>query len=227
MQECVVSLPQSGSSAIEEKDFEASLQAYDRVRRELGLALREWERGRATLQSYVEQHRPRSAIEEEEREADGDARQDEQLSSGESDKTMVNVDEELKAELKETGEEDTGRIDDVTAHLLNTSSVLYLPPPGIEQVFESLSAPPQFNRPRSNLSREERIALAKARRESKDVPLSMGVPENGCVEKKPVGWGPGGEVVEELKDVIWKVSEQRRRRMTARTLDINVPHDTA
>ena len=73
-----------------------------------------------------------------------------------------------------------------------------------------LTLVPLFTRERSKLTREERIALSKKRRDS-GIGLSS--------DERPVGkvgmetWGPGGDVVQELKDVIWQVGE-RRRKMT-------------
>jgi hypothetical protein len=119
----------------------------------------------------------------------------------------------------EGGEGEGNILDDVTTHLLLTTSTKHLPLPGIEEVFEAdTGAKIAFSRERSKLSREERIMLAKARRESGqglaigpesvsgdvDVGMELG---NVGVEK----WGPGGEVVQELKDVIWKVGERRRK----------------
>ena len=74
-------------------------------------------------------------------------------------------------------------------------------PPGVEQVFESDVQVGVYTRERSKLPREERIKLAKARREQQ------------ADEERPEAekWGPGGEVVQELKDVIWKVGERRRK----------------
>jgi hypothetical protein len=103
--------------------------------------------------------------------------------------------------------------DDVSSPLLLAASSHHLPPPGIEQVFESETGnSPAFTRERSKMTREERIKLAKARRES-------GGGVVGADEHAPKieRWGPGGEVVQELKDVIWKVGE-RRRRMTEEQL---------
>jgi hypothetical protein len=90
--------------------------------------------------------------------------------------------------------------------------------PGIEEVFEAdMGTRAVFSRDRSKLTREERIKAAKARRESG---LGLGVAfgvegGDGRVEPQKMSgiekWGPGGEVVQELKDVIWKVSEKRRK----------------
>jgi hypothetical protein len=98
-----------------------------------------------------------------------------------------------------------------------TATSQHLPPPGIEQVFESVSAAQPFTRERSKLTRDERIRIAKARRESRFSVLGP-VPDAHEEEQRPAreSWGPGGEVVQELKDVIWKVGEQRRK-MVERT----------
>ncbi|KAG6881155.1 hypothetical protein C0993_002601, partial [Termitomyces sp. T159_Od127] len=109
---------------------------------------------------------------------------------------------------------DGGTMDDATSHLLLSTSTRHLPPPGIEQVFEAdTGSVGAFKRERSKLTREERIKLMKVKRESKGGLLGLGLSTSqemerrGGVEK----WGPGGEVVQELKDVIWKVGERRRR----------------
>jgi hypothetical protein len=102
----------------------------------------------------------------------------------------------------------------------------HLPPPGIEQVFEADADADDdsrsHRRPRPKLSRAERIAAAKARRAAaadvvSDLGLSTfaldhGEDAIGAGAEKQKRWGPGGDVVQELKDVIWKVGEQRRLR---------------
>jgi len=101
-----------------------------------------------------------------------------------------------------------------------------LPAPGIEQVFEAdVGAAPgpdadadvdadgsrRLARPRSKLSRAERIAAAKAQRATGGGGgLGLSVDVQG--DQEAVQWAPVGDVVEELKDVIWKVGEQRRMR---------------
>jgi len=106
--------------------------------------------------------------------------------------------------------------DDVTQHLLHSASSRHLPPPGIEQVFESDSLPvTPFIRERPKLSREERIKLLKEKRESRSG-LGLSLSDNAQMERSRsarMGWGPGADVVDELKDVIWKVGERRRQRL--------------
>jgi len=89
---------------------------------------------------------------------------------------------------------------------------------GIEEVFEANTEDfGGFKRERSKLTRDERIALAKARRERKELGL---IPANDDWVTDPSetqnkrtsgGIGPGVEVVQELKDVIWRVGERRRK----------------
>lgn len=215
-----------------------ALHAYERLRRELGLALRECERGREPL---LELLRPPSADEDEEDEEDGLPALGLDAESSDSDKdashtrspplfslSSVRTDTELvtgKKHRQQQGDEE----EDAEAH----GDVLVvglerLPPPGIEQVFEADADADDDNRshrrPRPKLSRAERIAAAKSRRAAaaeltaSGLGLSMIALDHGedtigsTTGKHQKGWGPGGDVVQELKDVIWKVGEQRRLR---------------
>jgi len=197
----------------------AALQCYERLRRELGVALRECERGRERLLDVISPPEPREDTD------DGDLDDLPALGhdiSDDSDKPDSNFavdddndDSQSVAFTVVPPDGAEGTVDDATSHLLLTSSSQHLPPPGIEQVFESESGNGVvFTREKSKLTREERIQLVKARREGGSGEHGLGInttsePENHDVEK----WGPGGEVVQELKDVIWKVGE-RRRKMT-------------
>jgi hypothetical protein len=211
-----------------------ALQAYERLRRELGLALRECERGRGRLLDIINPPIVPSDEEEEFDDLPGlghDASDD----SDKADPASPYDDEAEAAALAaangfrpsvvnaEGVEAEGALIDDATPHLLLATSTQHLPLPGIEEVFEAdTGAKAAFSRERSRLSREERIKIAKARRES-GMGLSIGLGATtalgeeaatgslGGVEK----WGPGGEVVQELKDVIWKVGERRRKMTTA------------
>ncbi|KAL4257340.1 Myosin-binding domain-containing protein [Pleurotus pulmonarius] len=194
----------------------ASLQSYERLRRELGLALRECERGRERLLDIVSPHK--RAEDQEELPALG---QDHGSDSDKAESSFQIDDEnhvmslDLAILSPDNGEQDTAglSLDDATAHLLLSTSAQHLPPIGAEEVFESDSGSmPVFARDRPKLSREERIKLMKERRESSGGKLGVGLGmsvdggESG-VEK----WGPTGDVVQELKDVIWKVGEKRRK----------------
>ncbi|TFK39688.1 hypothetical protein BDQ12DRAFT_649037 [Crucibulum laeve] len=204
-----------GDDEVEEP---AALLAYERLRRELGLALRECERGRERLLDIVHPPKPLDEEDEDSDELPGlghDASDD----SDKPDPEDV-VDSEPYPDAAgftvispDTAE---GVLDDATSHLLIATSAQHLPPPGIEQVFAADSENrPLFPRERSKLTREERIKNAKARRESGGMALGIATDSSSLpTEKRGIEkWGPGGEVVQELKDVIWKVGE-RRRKMT-------------
>ena len=214
-----------------EEAVPAALQAYERLRRELGLALRECERGRDRLLEIVN---PPSAPSDEEESDDlpslGHDVSDKTDSISPNDESdmaaLINAENVATVVVgRERGGGDAGEslIDDVTSHLLLTATTKHLPMAGIEEVFEAdMGNRPVFARERSKLTREERIKAAKARRESG---LGMGIAfvgggdGNDGVEVQKMGgiekWGPGGEVVQELKDVIWKVSERKRKMANA------------
>jgi len=89
---------------------------------------------------------------------------------------------------------------------------------GVEEVFEADTEDlGEFKRERSKLTREERIAIAKARRERKGLGFSSTDDDwttnpSGTRDRRTSGgMGPGVEVVQELKDVIWRVGEKRRK----------------
>jgi len=214
-----------------------ALHAYESFRRELGLALRECERGREPL---LELLRPLSADEDEEDEEDEEDRVPAlgpDAESSDSDKDAAHarspspvpflaLASSARTNVVRQGAED----EEDAAHVL-VVGLERLPPPGIEQVFEADvdaddGARHRLARPRSKLSRAERIATAKARRANPpNALLGMGLSTahevdedgDGSLTGTGVGgerlWGgPGGDVVQELKDVIWKVGEQRRLR---------------
>lgn len=223
----------SGLLSVADKETEESqaLQAYERLRRELGLALRECERGRSSLLDIINPPVAPSDDEEEFDDLPG-LGHDGSDDSDKADPASPYDDEAEAAALAasgryrtavanaETGEGDGPLMDDATPHLLLETSTQHLSLPGIEEVFEAdTGAKAAFKREKSKLSREERIIIAKARRES-GMGLSIGVGGEGDENTSQAGvekWGPGGEVVQELKDVIWKVGE-RRRMMTASTM---------
>ena len=220
----------SASGSFGEPPEHPALQAYERLRRELGLALRECERGRERLVYIVAPPTPST-----EDELAMDDLEDPSSTTIKAKTDDVNVkdtspsspkgDDVSLTILSPSGESLHPDPDDASPHLLLSTSAAHLPPPGIEQVFEADSGGLSgFARERSRLSREERIRLAKARREagrvslaghevllSGDVPLFRpSEPSPPCERER---WGPSGDVVQELKDVIWKVG-QRRRKMT-------------
>lgn len=223
-----------------------AIQAYERLRRELGLALRECERGREQL---VHLAAPRTPLTDEEPPAeDPDDPTGAKLhhakdvlslpSPGDDDLSLTVV---PPSGVPVQVEQDSGpSLDDATAHLLLATSAAQLPPPGIEQVFEAESGSVgAFTRERSKLSRDERIQRARAQRESSvslgtnggmssklghdpfdDAPLpppshaefdvDSDTPSRFTSSKRE-RWGPSGDVVQELRDVIWQVGERRRK----------------
>ncbi|KAG6887231.1 hypothetical protein C0992_013250 [Termitomyces sp. T32_za158] len=196
-----------------------AIEAYERLRRELGFALRECERGRERLLDVV--YPPDMFSPEDEAHSSDDVPALGHDGSDESDKPDSSFSFDIEQESPPQGYAvvalegvDGGVMDDATSHLLLSTSTQYLPPPGIEQVFEAdTGSVGAFNRERSKLTREERIKLVKAKRESKGAMLGLGLSTSQEMERRggTEKWGPGGEVVQELKDVIWKVGERRRR----------------
>ena len=225
LESCVSSLRDRDPASPSQDAEEPTLHAYERLRRELGLALRECERGREPL---LELLRPASADEDEDEEDDEEDRVPAlgpDAESSDSDKDAPHARspspspffEQANALLvQEKQRQQQGEEDDVFV-----AGVERLPPPGIEQVFEADpdadedEGARRLARPRSKLSRAERIAAAKARRANAnsnvDALPELGLSSVGQGEGKRWG-GPGGDVVQELKDVIWKVGEQRRLR---------------
>ncbi|KAG1735945.1 uncharacterized protein EDB91DRAFT_546999 [Suillus paluster] len=218
LEHCVTSLkeetslghsPHSSMSSMEPSGHPALL-AYERLRREIGLALRECERGRERLTNIVHPPSPSPEEPEDLPTLAPDMGSDDSDKPEEAPPCMDRQNEDIGLTvISPSGE--TFDADDATSPLLLTSSSHHLPPPGIEQVFEAETGnSPAYMRERSKMTREERIKLARARRES-------GGAVGDARESKVERWGPGGEVVQELKDVIWKVGE-RRRRMTEEQL---------
>ncbi|KAK0501761.1 hypothetical protein EDD18DRAFT_1144248 [Armillaria luteobubalina] len=174
-----------------------ALEAYERLRRELGLALRECERGRERLLDIISPPRL---------DDDPDTDADPFSSSITDDLPGLASDDSDKPDSFVSPAE----YGDVTVDRHTAITEERLPPPGIEQVFESEEgAGMLFHREKSKLSREERIKLVKQRRERGEPALVPREPDDEGLKVEK--WGPGGEVVQELKDVIWKVGEKRRR----------------
>jgi hypothetical protein len=218
-------IPQTPEVA--EAEVPAALQAYERLRRELGLALRECERGRDRLLEIVNPPMPSDEEEFDDLPSLGPDLSDD---SDKTDPVSPSLDDENDvAALVSPGKASTGMVggeggdaggslnDDATFHLLLTATTKHLPKPGIEEVFEAdMGTKAVFSRERSKLTREERIKAAKARRES-GLGLSITFGEGGGDSVQPEKmagiekWGPSKEVVQELKDVIWRVNEKRRK----------------
>ncbi|KAK2464029.1 hypothetical protein APHAL10511_003973 [Amanita phalloides] len=197
-------------------DLHPALQAYDRLRRELGLTLRECERGRERLLEIVKPPADPTTHDSDSEDMphlahdisdESDKPGPRSLSDGEEGDDAASL-----AALVESKIEDDGG-DDATEHLLLSASAGHLPPAiGIEQVFEADTLfTAGFTRARSKLTREERIKLAKARRANAVTSRHRDSWELDGNNEGSEKWGPGGEVVQELKDVVWKVGERRRK----------------
>ncbi|KAF8336159.1 hypothetical protein F5887DRAFT_987397 [Amanita rubescens] len=223
-----------------------ALQAYERLRRELGLTLRECERGRERLLEIV---KPRADPTAHDSDSDdvpllghdvsdySDKPGPRSLSDGEEDDMVMDrVSIAVFLEGKINDGEPGHEKDDATENLLLSASPHHLPPMlGIEQVFEAETAVMDgFIRERSKMSREERIKLVKARREKtvtsrhRDC-LSDSREDADGDNEGGEKWGPGGEVVQELKDVIWKVGERRRKfanELHRHSIDVSTPVQT-
>ncbi|KAH9962617.1 hypothetical protein BC827DRAFT_1197031 [Russula dissimulans] len=208
-----------------------ALHAYECLRRELGLALRECERGREPL---LEVLHPPPADEDDDEGDEEDwvpalESSDSELDVAHTRSSARTTSPALVPEKQQHDEEDDAPLtrDQERGGDVLVVGLERLPPPGIEQVFEADAdagmddEAHRLARPRSKLSRAQRIAAAKARRanavmsglglsvitDGEDALAGAGA---GAGEKQ---WGgPGGDVVQELKDVIWKVGEQRRLR---------------
>ncbi|KAF8600503.1 hypothetical protein BDV93DRAFT_525381 [Ceratobasidium sp. AG-I] len=191
--------------SIEEE--EARLEA---VRRELGTALRQLERARAVLRAQRVRKDGDGGAEAEAEDSDVPALDRSPSSPASSEKMdeFTPLDIARRQSIDSTLESAHVRPDDASAYLLLATSARDLPPPGIEQVFE---ADPEdigvaVKRPRSTLSRAERIAAARSKRV-----VSSPLPKSGSSTGTGENWGPGGDVVQELKAVISEVGTRRRR----------------
>jgi hypothetical protein len=226
LESCVASLRGGGTATKNPQDTPA-LRAYECLRRELGLALRECERGREPLLELLLPPRADSEDEDEEEEVPAlgpDAESSDSDKDASSRAAHSPLSSPTHAVLVEArpgdNEEDEDEGAAVSAHGRDVLVVglEHLPAPGIEQVFEAADVDVAQDadadahtlvRPRSKLSRAERIAAAKARRATTGG-LGLSVGDRDGTEA--VQWAPVGDVVQELKDVIWKVGEQRRMR---------------
>jgi hypothetical protein len=234
LESCVSSLRDGTASTSGSPQDAPALRAYERLRRELGLALRECERGREPLLELLLP--PRAPF------PDDDDDDDEEVpalgpdaESSDSDKAAFSLPSSpthatvLVEARPLDNEEEEGADAARDERGVLVVGLERLPAPGIEQVFEADAAdadvgpdadadvdadgPRRLARPRSKLSRADRIAAAKARRTTTGGRggLGLSVSDRDGAEGV-VQWAPVGDVVQELKDVIWKVGEQRRMR---------------
>ena len=196
----------------------AAIEAYERVRKELGLAFREYERGRDHLLQHVELLTAPPPQDVEDVLSGSDV--EEVPALGHDTGTDDSVEERGFVTLRALPQTSTlvenASLDDDSfpERLESRLEDAHAKFGGVEEVFEADTEDlGGFKRERSTLTREERIALAKARRERKELGLSPADGDSPEHQDRRVsgGVGPGVEVVQELKDVIWRVGERRRR----------------
>lgn len=195
LEDCVDTL-KAGSEPVGDVQEHPALQAYERLRKELGIALRECERGREKLLDIVS---PPSGAEADDDEGQGEDMDDLPSlgSSGREHDQDQDQDNSSLEEMHQAPEHEP------EVQVADEREEDVLPPPGIEQVYEGEPVTlPEWTRERSKMSREERIRAAREKREQQ---------QQQQVDTGKEKWGPTGEVVQELKDVIWKVGEKRRR----------------
>ena len=200
----------NGSSTVDgDISVHPALEAYERLRKELGVALRECERGREKLLELVKP--PRHSDFDSDSEGDveeegsrmGDLPALGHDASDDSDKPPQSPFDEVHELVDDSPPHTSFKTREEMMEFLG--GVLEKVPVGAEEVFEAdLEEDVRVVRERSRLSREERIRLMKERRERK-------VDASALSSIDSDKWGPGGDVVQELKDVIWKVGEKRRK----------------
>lgn len=205
-----------GASGLEQST-EAAMSAYESLRRELGLALRECERARSPILAVLndttgevdneESTDPLDPSPESNRNAQGneaeeDAYPDSPTRAGASSPPPAYV-----------SRGPSQIVDDATAHLLAGATAGELPPFGVDRVFEAESGPssigPGYVKVRTTIPRAERIKLAQAKRRS----VRVG---HASMDIEGRATGHGVDIVEELREVISQVHE-RKRRMAAAT----------
>jgi len=216
--------PSQGPSSMTPNET-AAVEAYERVRKELGLAFRECERGRDHLLHHIRQRTVPPPEDVEDAFSGSDVEEIPALghdngTEESAERGSVTVEALLQTSTLVANASlglDDGD-DNFSRHLESRLEDAHPQFIGVEEVFEADTEDlGGFKRERSKLTREERIALAKARRERKDLGLSptdddlVTDPSETQGRRAGGGMGPGVEVVQELKDVIWRVGEKRRR----------------
>lgn len=206
-------------SSVEQGHEEEIIQQWDRLRLDLAAMIRTWEKGRTTAaKSTVPLN------------IDADLRRSDEvpdfvrhwgvddaptLDKQEADTSNnASISSDVPAESSTLAQ--TTAHDDATNHLLDSTSASFLPPPGIEDVFEAvLELPPARSSltgpDGKKLSREERIRLVKLARETPTDKVESN-PNTGPLAATAPTMAKNGQVMDELKSVI---GEMQRRRATA------------
>ena len=214
------SLSSECEGEMETGDHHPVFLAYERSRRELGFALRECERGRNRLLDIVKLPQ---ILGPEGEGSEGTPGLGHDSFSEESDKadnvvSPSHSEDGIKDDVSVVDAGEASKTDDATQELLLNAGIDDLPPAHInpEQVFEADTSVVSSTTicPRAKVNREARIKLVKARRESV-LGLNKGLESSPAIRDSEGGyderWGPGRDVMQELKDVIRKVGERRRQ----------------
>ncbi|KAH8920816.1 hypothetical protein BT69DRAFT_377443 [Atractiella rhizophila] len=199
----------------EQENFELTLErdrlleSFTTIHKDLSKLQGHWERSRSLLieQLFPPPPAPPQTLEPEEEEAEGsivehdaETKEEEEVSPSEARTSSIFSSELLTPDRPTTP---TNLDEDVSELLLQGTNPAFLPPPGMEQVFEAFSG--SFSTKaggKGMMSREERIQRAREEREGKEK-------EKEGRERK---MDPAAMVVE-LKDVI-DVMKRRRERVT-------------
>ncbi len=200
---------------------------WDGFRQDLAGMIRDWEGGRNVIAGMLAGQVPidtvsADSVDQSDAPPRGDASVKEKESPAPSDRLNASEDPEVQV-LQVPGEGD-----DASNHLIQSTSPAFLPPPGIEAVFEGLSSRGASSLPiGSKLSREERIQAVKAQRAAKS-------PLQDSFAQTTVGNGTsadplnrtdgnvrirGGEMVNELKGVIGELRRRKEAGGTKVTVD--------
>jgi hypothetical protein len=209
-------------SAVEQGDNAVIIQQWDQLRLDLAAMIRSWERGRTIAAKSSSTFQGNAADPDEVPDFvkhwdvdDAPVLDDPDVDTSNEASIYSPIPAEPASAVQVTAN------DDATSHLLDSTSASFLPPPGIEDVFEALLDFPPKRSPLTGpdgqkLSREERIRLVKLARETSP---SLR-PANGTNHSdNPLGPAApvtitNGQVMAELKSVI---SEMKKRRVTAST----------
>lgn len=202
-------------SSVQQRDKREIIRQWDQLRMDLGAMIRTWEKGRAVASRSEETARTNGNSSIAESLPDfirhWDADDAPELDIHEADTSNdASVSSPMVDEA--TSGPNITAFDDATTHLLNSTSSAFLPPPGIEDVFEALLERPVVKSlvapDGKKLSREERIRHQKdirekaARSQSKDT-------VTGPNSVAPTTRSRNGEVVKELQEVIAEIRERR------------------
>lgn len=203
-------------SSVQQQNKQEIIHQWDQLRMDLAAMIRTWERGRAVA-SRTNECGPANGVSDTAEslpdfirhwDVDDDPGLDihEADTSNDASVSSLMVDEARSAI-------NIAAVDDASTHLLNSTSSAFLPPPGIEDVFEALLERPVVKslvgQDGKKLSREERIRYQKEIRERA---LQGKLKVEGLAGPNAVAQtihSRNGEVVKELQEVIAEIRERR------------------